>query len=122
MYLIAHKYCGQPAFDVATRMDCPLCAPLSDGLGIGCDECDGLGYWWILNDGHRAWPWASISIIDLQTYSGGPVHIHLAPDQQTLASARDTYPEPKAEKREPAISAQMLLSKLGLGRKIERRI
>jgi hypothetical protein len=36
MYLIAHKYCGQPTMDIAEQME--------DGT-------------WILNDGHIAYPY-----------------------------------------------------------------
>ena len=61
LYLIAHKVSGEPAFDVATRMECPLCH------GAGCYECDDLGYWWIIpTSGHRAypyhyWPWDELA-------------------------------------------------------------
>jgi hypothetical protein len=51
-YLIAHKVHGAPAFDVAIRIDCPECTAL------GCAECNGLGYWFIVpTSGHRAYPW-----------------------------------------------------------------
>jgi len=54
LYLIAHKVCGEPAFDIAERMECPLCH------SVGCVECDGLGYWWIIpTSGHRAYPYAN---------------------------------------------------------------
>ena len=56
LYLIAHKVRGQPAFDVATRMECPLCTQ-EDGDIPGCYECDDFGYWWIIpTSGHRAYP------------------------------------------------------------------
>lgn len=56
LFLIAHKVRGEPAFDVASQMPCPIC-------GVGgpeptCSECDGTGYWWIVpTSGHRAYPW-----------------------------------------------------------------
>lgn len=51
LYLIAHKVRGEPAFDVAERMECPECT------AQGCTECDQLGYWWIIpTSGHRAYP------------------------------------------------------------------
>lgn len=60
LYLIAHKVRGEPAFDIAERMECPEC----EGLGpeyktiAPCTECDSLGYWWIIGtSGHRAYPW-----------------------------------------------------------------
>ena len=62
LYLIAHRVRGQPAFDVATRMECPLCTQ-EDGDIPGCYECDDLGYWWIIpTSGHRAHPYWSKSI------------------------------------------------------------
>lgn len=57
-YLIAHKVRGEPAFDVAEAMECPLCV---DGVRDGefqCNECDGEGIWWITNYGHRAYPYS----------------------------------------------------------------
>lgn len=72
-YLIAHKVRGKPAFDVAKRMECPLCARGqrgSDGVMTDCDECDGLGYWWIVpTSGHRARPYWTCEIADLVDYS-----------------------------------------------------
>lgn len=65
-YLIAHKVCGQPAFDVAIRMKCPECGGNGgtfDGstLLLTCHECDGLGFWWIIpTSGHRAYPWYAV--------------------------------------------------------------
>lgn len=54
LYLIAHKVRGEPAFDIATKMDCPECN------AMGCLECDDLGYWWIVpTSGHRAYPYWS---------------------------------------------------------------
>lgn len=61
LFLIAHKVSGQPAFDVAIHMDCPLCVEVhghDSGYERECDECDKLGYWWIIpTSGHRAYPW-----------------------------------------------------------------
>lgn len=52
LFLIAHKVCGEPAFDIAERMECPLC------IAQGCAECDDEGYWWIIpTSGHRAYPY-----------------------------------------------------------------
>lgn len=53
LYLVAHKVRGEPAFDIAERMVCPLC---DSG---GCVECDDEGFWWIIpTSGHRAYPYA----------------------------------------------------------------
>jgi hypothetical protein len=56
-YLIAHLVRGEPAFDIAERMQCPKCD--HEHGAIDCDDphCD-LGYWWIIpTSGHRAYPW-----------------------------------------------------------------
>lgn len=60
LYLVAHKVRGEPAFDVATRVPCPICSgePENDpDESGGCVECDSTGYWWIVpTSGHRAYP------------------------------------------------------------------
>lgn len=57
LYLIAHKVRGEPTFDIAEQMACPLCQDEETGTQ-GCAECDFLGYWWIIpTSGHRAYPW-----------------------------------------------------------------
>lgn len=64
-FLILHKVRGDPAFDVATRMTCPLCRTYEyvETVAVaesnaGCDECEGAGYWWIIpTSGHRAYPY-----------------------------------------------------------------
>lgn len=56
LYLIAHRVRGEPAFDVAQRIECAECLDLA-GTNYGCNECDQLGYWWIIGtSGHRAYP------------------------------------------------------------------
>jgi hypothetical protein len=60
LYLIAHKVRGEPAFDIAARMECPICHRFEwiEGNENGCPECDGLGFWWIIpTSGHRAYPY-----------------------------------------------------------------
>ena len=55
LYLMAHKVRGIPAFDIAIQMTCPECLDLA-GTNYGCNECDQLGYWWIIpTSGHRAY-------------------------------------------------------------------
>lgn len=58
-FLIAHKVRGQPAFDIAEQMDCPECSSVGQRqVFLACDECDSLGYWWILSTcGYRAHPY-----------------------------------------------------------------
>lgn len=62
LWLIAHKVSGEPAFDVATQMDCPECMDAA-GTNYGCVECDNLGYWWIIpTSGHRAYPYWAVAL------------------------------------------------------------
>jgi hypothetical protein len=64
LYLIAHKVRGEPAFDVAIHMECPLCAGHGHDLDGYCHECDGARHWWIIStSGHRAFPYWSIPLI-----------------------------------------------------------
>jgi hypothetical protein len=63
LYLIAHKVSGSPAFDVATRMECPECQFVEDNRNAKCSECDETGYWWIIpTSGHRAYPYWDIGL------------------------------------------------------------
>jgi hypothetical protein len=61
LYLIAHKVYNEPAFDAATRMQCPECNGTGRrGIDVEawCAECDSEGFWWIIpTSGHRAYPW-----------------------------------------------------------------
>ncbi len=81
-FLIAHKVRGEPAFDVAEQMTCPVCkgysyiASFGYGRGdvgvtvskTGCDECEGKGFWWIIpTSGHRARPYWAFKISELIT-------------------------------------------------------
>lgn len=62
-FLIAHVVRGQPAFDVAIKMDCPACTdPLSGTVpDLGehkCSVCNNERFWWIIpTSGHRARPY-----------------------------------------------------------------
>lgn len=58
-YLIAHKVRGEPAFDIAERMRCPICDERGEFFQRpDCNECDGEGFWWILSSGGwRAHPY-----------------------------------------------------------------
>lgn len=65
LFLIAHKVSGEAAFDVASKMECPVCR---DGTlnERGCVECDEEGFWWIIpTSGHRAYPYWSKALDDL---------------------------------------------------------
>lgn len=71
LYLVAHKVRGQPAFDVATQLDCPECnGGTRDAVSSECSECDSLGYWWIIpTSGHRAYPWWHTAITQIGTWN-----------------------------------------------------
>jgi hypothetical protein len=57
-YIIAHIVRSKPAFDIATCFSCPECNPACAPSGLGCDECNHEGYWWIIpTSGHRAYPY-----------------------------------------------------------------
>ncbi len=70
-FLIAHVVRGEPAFDIAERLRCPVCEPIMQGLGYGtasntCKECEGEGFWWIIpTSGHRARPYWHWQLNDL---------------------------------------------------------
>lgn len=106
LYLIAHKVRGEAAFDVAERMDCPMCQGSgNNSWDEGCVECDGLGYWWIIpTSGHRAHPYTWTEI-DLFKKSLAPGMFEAMPP-----SWPDHYPCNKSP-------TQPLLHLLGLLRK-----
>jgi hypothetical protein len=79
-YLIAHKVRGQPVFDVAEKMQCPICKGVGHAHGAEdnyegppCVNCEGEGHWWILSTiGHRAYPYYTIPVAELmQCFKGG---------------------------------------------------
>lgn len=126
-YLIAHKVRGEPAFDVAKRMRCSLCARGqrdSDGVMTDCDECNGEGYWWIIpTSGHRARPYWTIEL-GIHALPAGfkgqsEMEIAVPPMPQSLPDhyLATTTPEP--------VKPSGLLKLLGLGRaavQIKRRV
>lgn len=76
LFLICHKVRSEPAFDVACQMPCPECREYEyvegmavDEVCVGCNECDGLGYWWIVpTSGHRAYPYFWVALNKLKMY------------------------------------------------------
>lgn len=103
LYLIAHKVRGEPAFDIAQEMTCPMC----DGHGdipsdLTCFECDGTGRWWIIpTSGHRAYPYNTALLVDVASILDGmppslPDHYaHKAAPSIDLATALGlTKPKP----------------------------
>lgn len=60
-YLILHKVRGEPAFDVATQLRCPVCDSTNVERRVenasSCHACKGTSLWWIIpTSGHRAYP------------------------------------------------------------------
>lgn len=82
LYLIAHKVRGEPAFDVATQMECPICHGTGEfttgGNFLYCSECDQTGYWWIIStSGHRAFPWWNCPMEALCFFYAGGMNAQL---------------------------------------------
>lgn len=93
-FLIAHKVRGEPAFDIAIKMDCPECT-------AGCPECDGLGYWWIIpTSGHRAHPYWHRQLV----LGEWPPQVNDAPDLDPPPDCPDHYPI-KSEASKAKLSA-----------------
>jgi hypothetical protein len=87
LYLIAHKVNGEPAFDIAMRMECPECRINSDSPD--CMECDGTGYWWIIpTSGHRAYPAKGWQLVGLRF---GDLDIETDAQQLDFDSLPDHY-------------------------------
>lgn len=77
LYLVAHKVRGEPAFDIAVQMECPICegrswvANADSCEAFACHECDSTGYWWIIpTSGHRAYPYWEEALATLGTMFG----------------------------------------------------
>lgn len=116
-YLVAHVVRGQPAFDIAEQMDCPVChgkGALDDKCD--CDECETSGYWWIVStSGHRAYPYAHWPLYDIcNEYIAGDDGPKPPPNWP------DHYAVNKFPKE--ATTGRSLLAQLGLVKKVERRI
>lgn len=96
LYLIAHKVRGEPAFDIATRMKCPICEPIRQGLDdgtaySGCHECNDEQFWWIIpTSGHRAYPSDYIKLSHLATVDGECPLDHMALPTDSLPDHYET--------------------------------
>jgi hypothetical protein len=110
-FLIAHRVHGAPAFDIAIRMCCPLCAsePAIEDIGPGCVECDSLGYWWMVH-GRRAYPWWSKPLHCIAHEGWLAVPNDPWRDIPAMPDAiADHYPEPRAAApSRPAFLASLL--------------
>lgn len=106
-YLIAHKVRGEPAFDIAIQMPCPLC---SDPPHLFCTECDDQHYWWIIpTSGHRAYPfWHQPLIVK---YDEDNYH---EPDWEDWGPMPDNIPDHYNVRAEAITKLTGLLDKLGL--------
>lgn len=95
-YLIAHKVRREPAFDVAVKMECPICRNVYE-----CAECDNEGFWWIIpTSGHRAFPF----------YHGELPEDFVCSVPEMPEGLPDHYPEVAAPSR-PKIDISALLAK-----------
>lgn len=130
LYLIAHRAHGVASFDVAEQLACPECKEVPHILDgdsepyVGCDECDGLGFWWIgATSGWRMYPWWSCELnrMSFQDDTGiYDVWLRVPPMPLT---ARNLH-NPLERSSEPA-KPSGLLAALGLVKKsepIKRRI
>lgn len=121
-FLILHKVRGEPAFDIAHQQPCPECEGFGYVPSGGCNECDGLGHWWIVStSGHRAYPaWeCELSHVDFLNGPHPDSYIKEAwEDTDEFDSWPDHYPSPSST---PKGFVSALLDKLGLVPKIERR-
>lgn len=115
LFLIAHKVHGEPAFDVATRMECPECMN-SDQLDPpgSCSECDSLGFWWIIpTSGHRAYPYWDRSFSEMETCQSGCVFVTL-PDEMP-----PDLPDHYIHREAPKVD---LATALGIKPKVEAKL
>lgn len=144
-FLILHKVRGEPAFDVAEKMECPICR--DRGEPCEADNCED-GHWWIIStSGHRAYPYWTCPIYSLcdvndrynhrllttawghylQAAKGTEATVeklkfidHLPPMPEGLPdhyACNDTY----SLTQHVTISASALLRSIGLGSKPIRR-
>lgn len=84
LYLIAHKVRGEPAFDVAIRMETPS------------------GNWWIIpTSGHRAYPYwnVALNVEDNEVWQIPPMPEHLR-DHYAMEQAA---PRSKVHQLKPAV-------------------
>lgn len=110
LYLVAHKVRGEPAFDVAVQMECPICHN-DETYGEGCIECDQLGYWWIIpTSGHRAYPWWHSEFYMLEI--GWEDKVPPMP-----SNLPDHYPT-RAEPDKPKLNISALISTVPIRRRV----
>lgn len=128
LYLIAHKVRGEPAFDVAIRMECPICHGVGGYKGTpeyegpSCTQCEGDGYWWIIpTSGHRAYPYWSERLEYLVTanHDNGFCHFDYIPEMSPslpdhYAANDRALPEPSRVQSLKALVAPALPTPSGI--------
>lgn len=129
LFLIAHKVRSAPAFDIATRLPCPLCQAYESVTGAwceperqqaDCDECDQLGFWWIIStSGHRAypwhyWPWDELACDSrICTYEFDPIPIQFGQMPEGLVDhyIATAEPHPAGDPSAPSLAERLGLTK-----------
>lgn len=119
-FLILHKVRGEPAFDIAEKMDCPKCVAWynSDSrYDFSCDECNDERCFWIIpTSGHRAHPAWNMSIAALFSYAPGDQHIWGPPP-----FLPDGLPDHYPSRATPTINLQSVIAALASTEPVERR-
>lgn len=121
LYLILHKVCGKPTFDIAQRM-CKThglshCQP-DCGLWRAENYCSEAEGWIIPTSGHRTYPYWQIELTQIapQDFKLGPQPFGVPiipdswPDHYQVTSRHEDKPLSKRERH----SAKSLLIALGL--------
>lgn len=112
LFLIAHKVRGEPAFDIAHRIECAEC----HGECESCVECDSTGFWWVIpTSGHRAYPWW-YQTLELELSS-----LQQMPD--SIPDHYQTHAAPRANAKAPpeGIAAMLRAARARAAPKIDRR-
>lgn len=104
LYLILHKVRGEPAFDIATKLD------------IGDDEG-----WIIPTSGHRAYPWYAVKLDDIHLSTSNVSITSIKVQNLDMNEYPDHYP-PKSSPAETKSSANDLLAQLGLPTKVHSAV
>lgn len=129
-FLILHKVRGEPAFDIAEKMDCPKCVAWynSDSrYDFSCDECNDERCFWIIpTSGHRAHPAWHKSLED--------IGVALLPDgnwcwgfddfgtcKGLIPFLPDGLPDHYPSRATPTINLQSVIAALASTEPVERR-
>lgn len=119
-FLILHKVRGQPAFDIAIQMECPVCKEKWEHEDWECGACGDDKVWWIIpTSGHRAYPYWHFLLAEVDDDIMVEAFALSIPDDHPDHFGVDNSPTPY----EPQ-GANALLNSLGLSRasKLVRRV